>query len=71
VYDPYLAELDEALRLIRSVEPGFDAGIEPPPPLRRRLADARTRLGARAVERAPFLLRLRYPRGVPGSDGPV
>ena len=69
VYDPYLVELDSALELIRSVEPGFEAGIEPPPPLRQRMADARARLGARAVERAPFLLRLRYPRGVPGSDG--
>jgi hypothetical protein len=67
VYDPYLAELDEALSLIRTVEPAFSAGIEAPPPPRQRLADARTRLSARAVERFPFLLRVRYPRGLPGS----
>jgi hypothetical protein len=67
VYDPYLAELDGALRLIRTVEPGFDAGLEDAPPLRYRAADARARLGARAVERFPFLLRVRYPRGIPGA----
>lgn len=67
VYDPYLAELDDALRLIRTVEPSFDAGLEEPPPLRERAAHARARFGARAIERFPFLLRVRYPRGVPGS----
>jgi hypothetical protein len=67
VYDPYLAELDDALRLIRTVEPRFDAGLQEPPPLRLRASHARARLGARAVEKFPFLLRVRYPRGVPGS----
>jgi hypothetical protein len=67
VYDPYLAEIDAALKQVRSVEPGFDAGFQPPPPLRERAADARARFGARAVDRFPFLLRLRYPRGLPGS----
>jgi hypothetical protein len=67
VYDPYLAQLDAALKLIRTVEPGFKGGMESPPPVRERLAEARTRFGARAVERFPFLLRVRYPRGLPGS----
>jgi hypothetical protein len=67
VYDPYLAELDDALRLIRTVEPRFAAGLEEAPALRQRAAHARARFGARAIERFPFLLRVRYPRGVPGS----
>jgi hypothetical protein len=67
VYDPYLEELDAALAQIRAVEPGFAAGVEPRPALRRRAQDVRTRVGTRMVERFPFLLKVRYPRGVPGS----
>ena len=66
VYAPYLAACDEALKLIRTVEPGFDAGLEDQPPLRERVQAARADFGARAVERAPWLLRVRYPLKRPG-----
>src|SRR5262249_6923654 len=61
VYDPYLAELDRAVDVVRSVVPGFDRGFMPTPPLRVRLRDTRANAGARAVERFPFLLRVRHP----------
>jgi hypothetical protein len=61
VYDPYMAELDSATDLVRSIEPGFEGGFLPSPPLRERFRDARANLGARAVERFPFLLRVRHP----------
>jgi hypothetical protein len=61
VYDPYLAELDQAAAVVRAVEPGFAAGFMPAPPLRERLQNARATFGARAVDRFPFLLRVRHP----------
>jgi hypothetical protein len=67
VYDPYLDELDAALAQIRTVEPRFAGGIEEGPSLRERIQHGRARFGARAVARYPFLLRVRYPRGVPGD----
>jgi hypothetical protein len=66
VYRPYLRACDEALRLIREVEPGFDAGLEEPPPMRERVQAARADFGARAVARYPWLLRARYPLRRPG-----
>jgi hypothetical protein len=62
VYDPYLAELDRATDVVRSLSPGFDAGFTPPPPVRERIQQLRANVGARAVERYPFLLRVRHPR---------
>ncbi len=59
VYDPYLAELGEATAVVRGVEPGWEAGMVPPPPLRERLRDARIRLAARLVAVAPVLARVR------------
>ncbi|MGZ8693869.1 MAG: glycosyl transferase [Gaiellaceae bacterium] len=61
VYDPYLAALDEATAEVRALEPGFEAGFLPIPPLRERIQNARANLGARAVARFPFLLRVRHP----------
>jgi hypothetical protein len=66
VYRPYLRACDEALTLIRTVEPGFDGGLEDPPPLRERVQAARADLGARAAGRFPWLLRVRYPLKRPG-----
>jgi hypothetical protein len=61
VYDPYLAELDAATAVVRAIEPGFEAGFMPTPPLRERLQNARANLGARAADRFPFLVRVRHP----------
>jgi hypothetical protein len=61
VYDPYLAELDRAAEVVRSVDPGFDAGFMPAPPLRERLQATRANAGAWAIARFPFLLRVRHP----------
>jgi hypothetical protein len=36
IYDPYLEALDEAVKLVRAVNPGFTAGFEAPPPLLER-----------------------------------
>lgn len=38
IYAPYLAEIDRALADVREVAPGFDAGLQPRPPWRERLA---------------------------------
>jgi hypothetical protein len=43
VYRPYLAALERSLAEIRDVAPGFSRGLEPRPPLRRRLDDLRIR----------------------------
>ncbi len=61
VYDPYLAEIDRAVEVIRSVAPGFDAGLTPAPRVRERIQELRANVGARAVHRFPFLLRVRHP----------
>jgi hypothetical protein len=60
IYDPYLAALDEAVREVRSVDPGFAAGMVPPPTLRERVASARATLGERAVRRMPVLAKVRH-----------
>jgi hypothetical protein len=49
VYDPYMRELDEALALIRTVEPSFDAGLEEvPSPLLTRATEVRHAVGRAA-----------------------
>jgi hypothetical protein len=62
VYAPYERALDDAVASVRALEPGFARGIEPRPPLRARLRAAYLRTAAAAVRRAPWLLRVRYPR---------
>lgn len=66
VYAPYLRACDEALELIRTVQPGFDGGLQEPPLLRERVQAARADLGARRVARYPWLLRVRHPLKRPG-----
>jgi hypothetical protein len=62
VYDPYLVEIERELEIVREFEPRFNAGFAAPPPMRERIQTARANAGARAVERFPFLLRVRHPR---------
>jgi hypothetical protein len=66
VYDPYLAAIDEAIALVRGVEPGFAAGLEPPPPVRERVRRLRADVGLRVATRAPavgrFVERIRSGR---------
>jgi hypothetical protein len=62
VYAPYLRACDEALALIRTVEPGFDAGLDPAPTLRERAQAVRADTGSRLAARWPWLLRVRYPK---------
>jgi hypothetical protein len=50
VYGPYMAALDEALAAIRTVEPSFTAGVEPPTP-RREIARRRAMTIAAGVKR--------------------
>jgi hypothetical protein len=61
VYDPYLVALDDAIAFVRRVDPSFDAGFMPRPPLRERIQRVRANAGAHAVSRFPFLLRVRHP----------
>ena len=56
VYDPYLAAVDEATALVRSLEPRFTGGLEPPPPLRERVRKVRADVGLRVAKRAPRLV---------------
>jgi hypothetical protein len=70
VYRPYLAAVNEALEEIRCVDEGFERGLEPTPPLRERLRDARVHLEDAARRRAPFLEYIRHPlRLLPDGRG--
>jgi hypothetical protein len=63
VYDPYLEAIEASLARMRRTEPGFSAGLEPPPTRRERLTALRAKVAERLVSRAPWLLRLRPSRG--------
>lgn len=59
IYDPYLAALDDALALIRTVAPDFRGGIEPPPTRADRMRDRRARAIATLARHVPGVSRLR------------
>jgi hypothetical protein len=59
VYEPYLAALDAAIAEVRAAEPGFDAGMKPPPNWRERAQRLRVSTAERVARRAPALARLR------------
>ena len=63
VYRPYLSALDEAVREVRAVDPGFSAGIEDPPPARERASHVRHNVVAHLRARAPWLWRVRNTAG--------
>ena len=60
VYEPYLAALDDAKDEVWALEPGFRAGLAPPPGMRERMHDARARLGGRAAQLAPRVVQWRH-----------
>lgn len=65
VYGPYLRALDAATADVRRVEPGFARGVLPAPTPRERARDAYLRGAEAVVRRAPWVLRVRHPRGLP------
>jgi hypothetical protein len=62
VYRPYDRALDQAVREVRGVRPGYNRGIEAPPSRRQRIRDAYLRVAAGVVRRAPWLGRVRHGR---------
>lgn len=59
IYDPYLAALDDALALVRTVAPDFRGGIESPPTRAERTRDLRARAIAMLARHVPGVSRLR------------
>lgn len=62
VYRPYERALDAAVAEVRAIVPGYARGIDPPPSTRQRLRNGYLRVAGAAVDRAPWLARLRHPR---------
>jgi hypothetical protein len=62
VYPPYLQALEDALAEIRTVEPGFSAGVDPAPGMRERWHAARIHYRERAARAFPILSAVRHPR---------